>query len=173
MKPSSARPPLSSRPKNWPRRRPDRHARLMPAPPGRHQTTRKLERFVISTALREHAIDPASAAPMPALPSDSRDGQRAHHAAATYRKLTGVEAVDAVITEDSSFDRHIFASILAVAASEGGAVAERAGLTAGDLGALIAQRFPFAHTIDTAWYQASQTEDDEVAMVRDLLDRKS
>jgi nitrogen fixation protein NifQ len=141
----------------------------MPALQGPASNDRKLERFVITTALREQANHPASAAPMPVWPSDGRDGERAHHAAATYRTLTGMEAIDAVITEDASFDRHIFASILAVAASEGGAVAERAGLTAGDLGALIAQWFPLAHAIDTAWYQASQTEDDEVGMVRDLL----
>jgi nitrogen fixation protein NifQ len=124
---------------------------------------------VISKALREQAITPALAAPMLVWQSEKRDGWRAYDAVANYRALTGVTPADAVIEDDSSFDRHVLASILAVAAAEEGAVAERAGLAAGDLGAVFAQWFPLVRHIDTDWYQAVRTEDDEVAMVRDLL----
>lgn len=91
-------------------------------------------------------------------------------AAATYRMLTGCDPADAEIDDDDSFDRHVLASVLAVAAAEGGAVAERAGLVAADLAALMASRFPAAHGVTAAWSAASgQAEVEEAAMVRDLL----
>jgi nitrogen fixation protein NifQ len=124
---------------------------------------------VISTALREQVIHPALAAPMLGLQSDRRDGWRAYDTAANYRELAGVAPADAVIEDNLGFDRHVFASILAVAAAEEGAVAERAGLTAGDLSAVLAKWFPRIQNIDTHWNEASRAEDDEVAMVRDLL----
>jgi nitrogen fixation protein NifQ len=70
-----------------------------------------------------------------------------------------------------SFDRHVFASILAVAATEPGKVAERAGLASGELAALIAQLFPDASLAVAAWALPGGTiaDDDEIGMVRDLL----
>ncbi len=58
--------------------------------------------------------------------------------------LTGCHPADATIDDDFSFDRHVLASILAVAAMENGAVTERAGLAAADLASLMAQWFPAA-----------------------------
>ncbi len=91
-------------------------------------------------------------------------------AAAAYRLLTGIHPADAVIDDDFSFDSHVFASILAVAAAEHGAVAERAGLPAKDLASLMAQWFPAAGAMGVAWHAGDTTaDDDEIAMVRDLL----
>jgi nitrogen fixation protein NifQ len=127
-----------------------------------------LERIVIVTALRAQSINPVSVPPM--APTDVQDSLCEYAAAATYRMLTGCEAAEAAIEEDEHFDRHVFASILAVAATESRAVAERAGLSADDFGALIVQWFPLARDFFAARCpQVSQAEDDEVAMVRDLL----
>jgi len=90
--------------------------------------------------------------------------------AVVYRLLTGCHPADAVIDDDFSFDRHVFASILAVAAMENDAVAERAGLAAADFANLMAQWFPAACAMGVAWHAEETTaDDDEVAMVRDLL----
>lgn len=89
---------------------------------------------------------------------------------AVYRMLTGCQPADADIEDDASFDRHVLASILAVAATEGDAVADRAGLAADDLAALMASWFPAACGVPAAWcHGAGRVEDDEIAMVRDLL----
>ena len=90
--------------------------------------------------------------------------------AATYRMLTGHDPADAEIDDDSGFDRHVLASILAIAATEGGAIAERSGLASDDLEALIAQSFPQArHVVDWHARWGSRSDDDEMAMVRELL----
>ena len=95
---------------------------------------------------------------------------RAPIGAATYRMLTGRNPADATIEDEDSFDKHVFASILAVAAMEGGTVAERAGLTAGDLVTLIERFFSAAGDVAALWNApAHRAEDDEMAMVRDLL----
>jgi nitrogen fixation protein NifQ len=77
-----------------------------------------------------------------------------------------------VIADEHNFDRHVFASILAVAAAEG-AIAERAGLAAGDLAALIGRWFPAAREFSAPCAVKSvdsvSVDGDEVAMVRDLL----
>jgi nitrogen fixation protein NifQ len=88
--------------------------------------------------------------------------------------LTGCDPADARIDDDLSFDRHVFASILAAAAMDGDAVAELAGLTADQLAALFARCFPQAPELATAWCVPAASAgdsalDDEVAMVRDLL----
>ncbi|WKA32204.1 nitrogen fixation protein NifQ [Bradyrhizobium roseum] len=88
---------------------------------------------------------------------------------AAYRILTGCHPADAVIDDDFSFDRHVLASILAVAAMENGAIAERTGLTAADLASLMAHWFPAACGLGLAGRDAHGAEDDETAMVRDLL----
>jgi nitrogen fixation protein NifQ len=101
----------------------------------------------------------------PAAPRDRR-----HIGTAAYRMLTGCHPADASIDDDFSFDRHVLASILAVAAMENGAVTERAGLTSAELASLMAQWFPAACGIGVAWHaQATEADDDEIAMVRDLL----
>jgi nitrogen fixation protein NifQ len=90
--------------------------------------------------------------------------------AEAYRLLTGRDPADAITEDDANFDRHVLASILAVAAMEGGAVAERAGLANTDLIRLIEREFPSARDIIPMWCApAGRVEDEEMAMVRDLL----
>lgn len=93
-----------------------------------------------------------------------------HPGIATYRLLTGGGPADADITDDRDFDRHVLASILAAAAMEGEAVAARAGLAGDELAALVTEYFPCARDRLTAWCKPADCgEDDEIAMVRDLL----
>ncbi len=111
------------------------------------------------------AVPAQQALPMPDLAQNSEP-----LAAVIYHLLTGCHPADAVIDDDFSFDRHVLASILAVAAMEKGTVAERAGLAAQDLANLMTHWFPVACATDVAWHtQDTTVEDDEVAMVRDLL----
>ncbi len=99
-----------------------------------------------------------------------REAEACHVGAATYLMLTGCDAAAADIADDASFDRHVLASILAVAAMEGGVLTDRAGLPAGELAALIEQQFPLARSVVPVWCEAeSRGEDEEVAMVRELL----
>src|SRR6516162_2837518 len=98
-----------------------------------------------------------------------RNKDRADVGAAAYRLLTGCDPADAAVDDDASFDRHVLASILAVAAMEGGVVAERAGLGSDDLIKLIQEQFPAAIEVAASWCaQVEKPEDDETAMVRDL-----
>lgn len=105
------------------------------------------------------------------LASGHRDGDEPHRGRATYQMLIGCDPADAVTEDDAGFDRHVLASILAVSAMEIGEVAERAGLTGSDLAKLITQWFPLANDLIDAWSskEASSTDDEEIAMVRDLL----
>jgi nitrogen fixation protein NifQ len=97
-------------------------------------------------------------------------GDHADVGAAIYHMLTGCDPANAAIEEDAAFDRHVLASILAVAAMEGGAVAERAGLDGDDLSTLIGRWFPSANgVIASGCAQTDHVEDEEIAMVRDLL----
>jgi nitrogen fixation protein NifQ len=85
---------------------------------------------------------------------------------AAYRLLTGCDPADAAVEDDAGFDRHVLASILAVAAMEGGVVAERAGLANNDLVKLIEQQFPDATDVSASWCaQPEKSEDEETAMV--------
>ena len=110
------------------------------------------------------------------LPSSPDDGclgcSGQHRGRQIYRLLTGVDPDDARIDDDASFDRHVIASILAVAAMEHGTLAERAGLSTIELITLLAQLFPAA-SIDSSWLPingaAPAPDDDEITMVRDLL----
>jgi len=123
---------------------------------------------VTTAAPYERSIDAVPT--LPALVQPDMPHDRGHTGTAAYRALTGCHPADAVIDDDSSFDRHVLASILAVAAMENGAVAERAGLAATDLSSLMAQRFPATWGMGEAWSaQHADAEDDEIAMVRDLL----
>ncbi len=116
----------------------------------------------------EPSIDAPSAFPGLEQPSAACDRQHDIGVAA-YRILTGCHPADAVIDDDFSFDRHVLASILAVASMENGTVAERAGLAAADLVSLMAHWFPAACGLGLACADAGAAEDDETAMVRDLL----
>jgi len=120
---------------------------------------------VIAAAPFEQSINAVSA---PATRGPSH--QREHVGAAAYRMLTACYPADADIDDDLGFDRHVLASILAVAAMENGPVAERAGLAADDLVSLMTHWFPVACGTDVAWHGRDEVaEDDEIAMVRDLL----
>lgn len=123
---------------------------------------------MIAAAPRQRSIDTISA--LPALPPLDISHGREHVGAAAYRALTGCHPADAAIEDDFSFDRHVLASILAVAAIENGAVAERAGLAATDLASLMMQWFPAACGMGIAWNaRDAAPEDEEIVMVRDLL----
>jgi nitrogen fixation protein NifQ len=88
---------------------------------------------------------------------------------AAYAALCGHDPVFAHIDHDAAFDRHVFASLLAIAASEPGALATRAGLAPDELACLLERWFPHAvGFLDRSTPQAADAED-EVAMVRDLL----
>jgi len=88
---------------------------------------------------------------------------------ATYRMLTGHDAANAVVAQDRDFDAHVFASLLAVAAAEQGALSARLGLGCDDLAALVARWFPHARALSVSSAAGAEQQDDEVAMVRDLL----
>ena len=84
--------------------------------------------------------------------------------------LTGQNPSDAKTADDRSFDRHVLASILAVAFTEGEEVAERSGLAAADLAALMSKWFPASRGLVAPWCRhPGRADDDEIAMVRDLL----
>lgn len=119
---------------------------------------------------REKTVGLALAPLPPSVAVAEQTWRREHIGTATYRMLTGDDPANAAIDDDESFDRHVFASILAAAAMEGGAVAELAGLTADDLAAMAARWFPTAQDLVTTWCaQTNGAEDDEIAMVRGLL----
>ncbi len=121
-----------------------------------------------TAAPREQSIDAGSA--LHAVEQLDTPRDRGHVGTAAYRLLTGCHPADAAVDDDFSFDRHVLASILAVAAMEDGAMAARAGLAAADLVSLMAQWFPVAGGSGIAWFtQDKDTDDEEVAMVRDLL----
>jgi len=117
----------------------------------------------------EQSIDAVSV--LQALPTADVAPRSERRGAAAYRLLTGYHPADVAIDDGFSFDRHVLASILAVAAVESGAVAERAGLAAQDLANLMAHWFPAACAMGAAWSAevAKSDDDEEVAMVRDLL----
>ncbi|MBR1279355.1 nitrogen fixation protein NifQ [Bradyrhizobium sp. AUGA SZCCT0283] len=127
-----------------------------------------LERPVLAAAPFEPSIDAPSA--FPGLEQSNAPRDRQHDiGVAAYRMLTGCHPADAVIDDDFSFDRHVLASILAVASMENGTVAERAGLAAADLASLMAHWFPGACGLGLAGTVAGVADDDETAMVCDLL----
>jgi len=99
-------------------------------------------------------------------PADDSNGRLA---AAAYYALTGCDPADAAIDNDDSFDRHVFASILAVVAAEGQAVADLVGLAAHDLAALTVRWFPARRSTGSWCESAGNADDEEVVMIRDLL----
>lgn len=91
-------------------------------------------------------------------------------ATAAYRSLMGFAPDETKIDNDEIFDRHVLASILALALSEGGLFADRAGLSAIELKGLLSRWFS-----DTEFCAshcaagAASPDDEEIEMVRDLL----
>lgn len=107
-----------------------------------------------------------------ALPRMIEDPERKRQEAgvALYRHLTGFDPNEAVIDNDGDFDTHVFASILAVAATEGGRINERVGLRADDLLLLFARRFPERRHLVLSWSPVNTgAEEAEVGVVRELL----
>jgi nitrogen fixation protein NifQ len=95
---------------------------------------------------------------------------RAAGGATAYLLLTGCDVAAARIEDDRAFDRHVFASLLAVGAAEGGVIGDRVGLADDDLTALMERWFPMALDLVERWHPTTvAAEDDEIAMVRDLL----
>jgi nitrogen fixation protein NifQ len=102
-------------------------------------------------------------------PGDCLSLERARGATA-YRLLTGCDVEAACIEQDQAFDRHVFASLLAVAASEGGVIGDRVGLADEDLADLMERWFPQALDVfERSRPTEFAPEDDEISMVRDLL----
>lgn len=89
---------------------------------------------------------------------------------ASYRLLTGMHPADVDTSNDSSFDRHVLASILAAGVMEGGPLFEKVGLSSDELAELLEQEFPSARIKGDDLLLGSKRDDnDEVTMVRDLL----
>ncbi len=87
-----------------------------------------------------------------------------------YRRLTGFAPLAASIDADADFDRHIFACIISVAASEAGALTEGLGLSPENLEALISKFFGAHLSLppeDRPTAGASDLEESE--MVREIL----
>ncbi|MTV18274.1 nitrogen fixation protein NifQ [Bradyrhizobium elkanii] len=77
---------------------------------------------------------------------------------------------EADITTDSNFDCHVLASILAAASMDGGPLPEKAGLSGHELSALLENYFPSVGVkISEQLLAFKCDENDEIAMVRDLL----
>lgn len=95
-------------------------------------------------------------------------------AAQAYRRLTGTTPAAARVSDDAAFDRHVLASILAVAASEGDALAARAGLNDADLSTLLGLCFSTGD-IPRAWQPSGGATcsdaalEEEAALIRELL----
>lgn len=88
----------------------------------------------------------------------------------TYFALTGWYPDEATLDDDEEFDTHVLASIIAIAAAQGDAVQAHLGLSPGDFRLLVERRFHGASDLFCACaVDRAYAEDDEVAMVRDLL----
>ncbi|MGN8544750.1 nitrogen fixation protein NifQ [Bradyrhizobium sp. 13971] len=97
-------------------------------------------------------------------------GSEVQRGIATYRALTGAPPEQADITTDSNFDCHVLASILAAASMDGGPLPEKAGLSGHELAALLERYFPSVGVkISEQLLAFKCDENDEIAMVRDLL----
>ncbi|CCJ08117.1 nitrogen fixation protein NifQ [Methylocystis sp. SC2] len=99
----------------------------------------------------------------------AESGRSVTDAARVYRDLTGVLPEAANIEGDANFDRHLLASILALASSEGGSLAAQVGLTDAELGELFSHCFPARGVESCGDHAASVVDADEIEMVRELL----
>jgi nitrogen fixation protein NifQ len=89
---------------------------------------------------------------------------------AVYIALMGRHPGRVTIDADGDFDRHVLASLVAVAWVEGGSLAERLGLDGDSLARLFDRWFPRVrrHLLRAAM-EPVDGKDDEVVMVRELL----
>lgn len=94
---------------------------------------------------------------------------RAGSAAATYMMLIGEHPADADVRDEIDFDRHVFASMIAVAGQEGAGARGRLGLSASAFEALLDRWFPHASGMFPSDGMVDGHEDEDVALVRDLL----
>ncbi|MGB5085003.1 MAG: nitrogen fixation protein NifQ [Methylocystis silviterrae] len=99
----------------------------------------------------------------------TESGPSVRDAESAYRDLTGVFPEAANIDGDVHFDRHVLASILSLASSEGGSLPARAGLTDTELGDLFSHWFPARGVESCGDHVASVVDADEIEMVRELL----
>lgn len=90
-------------------------------------------------------------------------------AASAYRALTGVLPEAANIEGDANFDRHVLASVLALASSEGGSLAAQTGLTEAELSDLFSHYFATLSLKSSGDGEAPLVDADEIEMVRELL----
>lgn len=91
-------------------------------------------------------------------------------ASAIYRFLTGHEPHEAETETPADFDRHVFACILAAAASEGGALTQRSGLGDVDLASLVRTYFGGRRPVALPRRERDDPVDmEEIAIVADLL----
>ncbi len=112
----------------------------------------------------------AFSGPEPALSQLINTNSCADGGMAAYIALTGLHPAVACIDSDDDFDRHVIASLLSIGASEGGALAARIGLDDRDLTKLLGRWFPRASNhFAKSFCDVRGADDDEVAMVRDLL----
>lgn len=97
-------------------------------------------------------------------------GHKAIDPADVYRRLTGTAPLAACIDADADFDRHIFACMISVAASEAGALPERLGLSRENLEALTSKFFGDRLPLPPEEGPAAGASDlDESELVRDIL----
>ncbi|MFO1107741.1 MAG: nitrogen fixation protein NifQ [Bradyrhizobium sp.] len=114
-------------------------------------------------------VNPVEAGTFPPVAADAD----AHPGITFYRQLTGHDPAEADIGCDDDFDRHVLASIVAVSAMDGGAIAERTGLSEEELNGLLVRHFSSSGLRAFAWTPRPVSQlDDEAAMVRDLLETK-
>ncbi|WP_296516952.1 nitrogen fixation protein NifQ [Rhodopseudomonas sp.] len=103
------------------------------------------------------------------MPRGVVTGRVVSPARTAYRALTGCDSAEAQIDSDRAFDRHVLASILAVAATEPGSIVDRCGLGANDFATLMTGFFPHISVLFSVLATGEPAEDDEVTMLRDLL----
>ncbi|OAF06897.1 hypothetical protein AYJ54_18935 [Bradyrhizobium centrolobii] len=116
------------------------------------------------TAARSSSLDEAS----PSLASSSTEGRDV--GIEFYRLLVGCDPTDADLTDDRDFDRHVLASVLSIAAMDGGPLSEKVGLVEQELDQLRAKYFPSGPVWPVArTTKPGLTYEDEIIMVRDLL----
>ena len=111
-----------------------------------------------------------SIASPPFAPTNWPELSRSDDCRHKYGRLAGCEPRRAVVDDDHEFDRHVLASILAVADGDEACAAGRAGLTEAEYAALLRLWFPkFIRPVGASAALPAVAEDEEVAMVRDLL----
>lgn len=154
MKARSANPPQNSRPS---RKQHKRRAGLLLRKAG----VRTLDRAVNIRVIPDFEVAETSLDLAQLQAIDPAD---------VYRRLTGLAPLAACIDVDTDFDRHIFACVISVAASEPGALTERLGLSPENLQALISNlfgdRLPLLREDGPA---AIASDLDESELVRDIL----